>query len=137
MSALRASRVMNKMKVLIQPRLRVRLGDIIAIGPGKADVLAAIAQTGSLSQAARDLGMSYRRLWLLVDTMNQCFLSPLVETQTGGAQGGGTALTPMGRQVLQHYRAMEQQAQRAIAPDALALQALLKPNPLMTHPPQQ
>jgi molybdate transport system regulatory protein len=121
------------MSSVIQPRLRLRLGSTIALGPGKADILAAIAQTGSLSQAARDLGMSYRRLWLLVDTMNQCFLLPLVETQTGGAQGGGTALTQMGVQVLQHYRAMEQQAQQAIAQEALALHALLKP----TNTPDQ
>ena len=110
----------------IQARLRLTLGEQIALGPGKADVLAAIAQTGSLSRAARQLGMSYRRVWGLVDTMNQCFVSPLVMAHTGGSQGGGAQLTPLGAQVLAHYRQMQAQALDAIADDAAQLMRWLK-----------
>lgn len=112
---------------LVQPRLRVLVGDQIALGPGKAAVLQAIAEHGSLSQAARALNMSYRRLWALVDTMNQCFISPLVETQTGGTQGGGAMLTPLGEQVLQHYQNMQAVALAAIESESAQLLAWLKP----------
>ncbi|WP_420606709.1 winged helix-turn-helix domain-containing protein [Novosphingopyxis sp.] len=82
-------------------------GDAIAIGPGKADLLGAIDETGSISAAARKLGMSYRRGWLLVDTMNRCWSTPLVETVVGGRKGA--ALSDLGRQVLADYRALEEQ----------------------------
>lgn len=81
-------------------RLRLLHRNQIAFGPGKAQLLQAIAQTGSISQAAKQMGMSYRRAWQLVDTMNHCFVQPLVETQTGGRQGGGTVVTEFGLQVL-------------------------------------
>lgn len=77
----------------------------IAIGPGKADLLDAIARTGSISAAARDLGMSYRRGWLLVDTMNASWSEPLVETVVGGR--AGATLSVLGQQVLTDYRALE------------------------------
>ena len=94
-------------------RLRLLQGEHIALGNGKADLLDAIAATGSISQAAKQLGMSYRRAWLLVDTMNQCFVTPLVITQTGGAHGGGTQLTELGVQVLQVFRQMQHAALEA------------------------
>ena len=97
-------------------RLRLLHGEQIALGNGKADLLDAIAATGSISQAAKQLGMSYRRAWLLVDTMNQCFVTPLVITQTGGSHGGGTQLTELGVQVLQVFRQMQQAALQATAP---------------------
>lgn len=90
-------------------RLRLMHQDKIAMGPGKADLLEAIAQTGSITQAAKQMGMSYRRAWQLVDTMNSCFAASLVETQTGGSQGGGAVLTPTGVQVLNLFRKMEQE----------------------------
>lgn len=85
-------------------KIRLRCGGDIAIGPGKADLLAAIQEAGSISGAARLLGMSYRRAWLLVETMNRCFREPLVATSAGGRHGGGTQLTSTGQQVLKSYR---------------------------------
>ncbi len=92
-----------------QFKLKAQLfsGDAIAIGPGKADLLGAIDETGSISAAARKLGMSYRRGWLLVDTMNRCWSRPLVDTVVGGRKGA--ALSDLGRQVLADYRALEEQ----------------------------
>lgn len=96
------------------PRLRILLGDAIAIGPGKAQLLEQIEATGSISAAARAMGMSYRRAWLLVDTMNQCFREPLVETAAGGKGGGGARVSPLGHEVLARYNAMERQAAAAV-----------------------
>jgi molybdate transport system regulatory protein len=110
----------------IQFRLRVTRGDDIAVGPGKIDLLEAIARDGSITAAARALGMSYRRAWLLVDTMNRCFRSPVVETEAGGERGGGTRLTPLGDQVVRRYRAGERLAQRAAAAELRALVRLLR-----------
>ena len=69
-------------------RLRVTRGDDIAVGPGKIDLLVAIAKTGSITSAAKELGMSYRRAWLLVDTMNRCFKSAVVDAEAGCREGG-------------------------------------------------
>jgi molybdate transport system regulatory protein len=87
------------------PRIRVRIlsGSEIAIGPGKADLLRAVAETGSISAAARAMRMSYRRAWLLVHTMNSCFAEPLVDAVKGGPTGGGAELTAVGREVLVLY----------------------------------
>lgn len=90
---------------------RLMLDDEIAFGPGKADLLAAIDTTGSISAAGKYLGMSYRRAWLLVDAMNRCFQQPLVETATGGTHGGGTRLTPLGVQVLERYKNLQNDIQ--------------------------
>lgn len=87
-------------------RTRLLCGDEIAMGPGKADLLEAIEKAGSISGAGRALGMSYRRTWLLVDTMNRCWRTPLVETAAGGSQGGGAKLTELGQEVLARYRAL-------------------------------
>ena len=97
-------------------RLRILTGSAIAIGPGKADLLHAIDETGSISAAARQMGMSYRRAWLLVDTMNQCFALPLVVTEKGGVDGGGSLLTETGRQVLGHYSELLRLASELFAP---------------------
>src|SRR5262249_25179414 len=86
------------------PRIRILSGSEIALGPGKADLLQAIDETGSISAAAREMGMSYRRAWLLVHTMNECFRSPLVEAVKGGLEGGGARLTKTGREVLSRYQ---------------------------------
>jgi molybdate transport system regulatory protein len=102
-------------KVVAQFRLRVKYGDQVAIGPGKIAILEAIAETGSISAAGRKIGMSYRRAWLLVDQMNQYFTEPVVVAATGGAQGGGTALTSMGLEVITLYRSIELQAQTQAA----------------------
>lgn len=83
------------------------------LGPGKADLLEAIEATGSISGAGRSMKMSYRRAWLLVDALNRMFERPLVEASPGGAKGGGARLTPMGREVVAHYRAIESKALKA------------------------
>ena len=106
-------------------RLRVLLGEATAIGPGKADLLDAVARTGSISGAARAMGMSYRRAWLLIDTMNKCFRAPLVETNAGGKGGGGAQVTEHGHDVLARYRAMEEKARTAVGSDLEEFRALL------------
>lgn len=98
-------------------RLRVLRDSVIALGPGKADLLEAIGGEGSISAAARRMGMSYRRAWSLVDTMNNSFQKPLVDTAAGGRGGGGARLTPLGETVLRRYRAMEAKAWDAISSD--------------------
>ena len=103
-----------------------------AMGPGKADLLEAIARTGSISGAGRELGMSYRRAWLLVDEMNHCWSDRLVNTQSGGGAGSGAQLTDCGRLVLRDYRALEAALLGAARGDALArLEARLRPDPIV------
>jgi molybdate transport system regulatory protein len=97
-----------------RPQIRIMFRKAIAMGPGKADLLRAIGQAGSISAAARELGMSYRRAWLLVDTMNQCFQRPLVETLTGGQHGGGARVTDLGYEVLRRYVEMEAKAAQSV-----------------------
>lgn len=96
-------------------RFRVQIKHAVAIGPGKADVLQAIAETGSIAEAGRRLGMSYQRVWSLVRAMNGDFVEPLVAKQRGGVAGGGAQLTPTGAQVLAIYRTIERDAERAVA----------------------
>jgi molybdate transport system regulatory protein len=97
-----------------KPQIRIMFRKAIAMGPGKADLLRAIGEAGSISAAARKLGMSYRRAWLLVDTMNQCFKFPVVETLTGGKAGGGAAVTEFGKEVLERYDAMQEKAAASV-----------------------
>jgi molybdate transport system regulatory protein len=91
--------------------LRLDFGSGRALGPGKIRLLEAIAETGSISQAGRKLGMSYRRAWLLVDDMNNCFRDPVIEAQPGGAHGGGATLTAFGQKLVDRYRAIEADTQ--------------------------
>lgn len=107
-------------------RVRVYVGDVIAMGPGKADLLAAIAATGSISGAGRALGMSYKRAWDLVATMNETFAAPLVVTNSGGVGGGGAALTEAGEAVLDSFRSMQQKAHATIAADLRRFRRHLK-----------
>jgi molybdate transport system regulatory protein len=109
-------------------RLRVILGPGVALGPGKADLLEAIAETGSISAAGRRMKMSYRRAWLLVEELNGSFQTALVAADKGGAHGGGARLTELGARVLRHFRAMERKTQKAIAADLSALAAFAKPS---------
>jgi molybdate transport system regulatory protein len=115
------------MKTRVQFRLRIQRDEDIAIGPGKVALLEAIAETGSISAAARELGMSYRRAWLLIDQLNQALQQPAVLTATGGAHGGGASLTPVGAEVVRRYRAIESTARLAAAADIAALTRLLAP----------
>jgi molybdate transport system regulatory protein len=107
--------------------LRVTLDRDVAIGPGKADLLEGIAATGSIAAAGRRMGMSYKRAWLLVDTMNRCFRGALVEAAKGGRAGGGARLTPLGTEVLAAYRRMQARTARAIARDLAGLKRRLAP----------
>jgi molybdate transport system regulatory protein len=113
----------------VKTRIRVLFGSAFAIGPGKADLLQAIAQTGSISAAARSLGMSYRRAWLLIDTMNQCFREPVVDTATGGRGGGGARITASGVAVLRRYRGMEAAAAASVARHVTGFDSLLRKFP--------
>lgn len=108
-----------------RPRWRIVRGAEIALGPGKADLLEAIARAGSISGAAKVLGMSYRRAWLLVETMNRCFLEPLVATSPW--RGKGAALTEEGRSALSLYRLIEARSLRAARGPRAALLRLLRP----------
>ena len=107
-------------------KLRVMFGPDIAMGPGKAELLQAIADTGSISASAKRLGMSYRRAWLLVDTMNRCFREPLVASATGGAGGGGAQVTAFGKRVLARFAAMHKRVDRALDPELERFAQLLK-----------
>ena len=104
-------------------------GAEIAIGPGKAALLDAIAATGSISAAGRALGMSYRRAWLLVDVMNRCWEAPLVETAAGGSGGGGARVTPLGGELLAAYRRLEEAIEAAGADALRPLVERLAPEP--------
>ena len=111
----------------ISIKIRLHHHDAIAFGPGKADLLDAIQSTGSISAAGRKMGMSYKRAWDLVQTMNQSFKQPLVSTSKGGSQKGGASLTTMGEQVLEQYRQIEQSAADITAERLQTLCKLLAP----------
>ena len=106
-------------------RLHIHVGDGHSLGPGKAALLEAIRDTGSISAAARSLGMAYRHAWELVDDLNAGFAPGVVETVAGGKAGGGARLTPFGEELLARFRAMEATTQSAIAPDLAELASRL------------
>jgi molybdate transport system regulatory protein len=106
-------------------RLRVTVGEVIAIGPGKIQLLEAIRETGSITAAAKSLGMSYRRAWLLLDELNHALRKPAVDSAKGGVQGGGSALTPVGQQLIDTYRRIEDTAASACAADIKRLLGLV------------
>ncbi|MDP6786721.1 MAG: LysR family transcriptional regulator [Rhodospirillales bacterium] len=106
-------------------RLRILIGAATSLGPGKADLLEAIVRSGSISAAARAMGMSYRRAWLLVDSMNRSFRQDLVVTATGGRGGGGSRVTPFGMDILVRYRRTEATASAAVADDVAAFAKLM------------
>lgn len=110
---------------------RIYCGDEIAMGPGKADLLETIDREGSISGAGRAMRMSYRRAWLLVDAMNRCWDTPLVETVAGGSRERGARLTEAGRQVLEKYRGLQALlAQAERSEEYGALKDLLRAAPL-------
>lgn len=106
-------------------RIRITSGEDIAMGQGKADLLEAIGRAGSISAAARELGMSYRKAWLMVDEMNQCFRSAVVRAAKGGRQGGGAQVTPLGEEALARFRQIQAKASAAIAADVRAFRQKL------------
>lgn len=96
-----------KAELKLRPRIRVYRGSEVALGPGKVELLAHVAETGSLSEAARRMKLSYMKAWLLVQVMNKSFRKPLIKAGRGGSGGGGASLTEEGRKVLELYQEME------------------------------
>ncbi|NIZ08003.1 winged helix-turn-helix domain-containing protein [Pseudooceanicola sp. HF7] len=109
------------------PRVRIRIlfGPERMMGPGKAELLERIARTGSIAGAGREMGMSYKRAWQLVEVMNAMFAAPLVLSSRGGAKGGGAQVTETGQKVLSAYRGLEEAARHAGEAHVAALQDLL------------
>jgi len=121
---------MNSHPAGIALHIRVIAGEALIIGWGRADLLALIAETGSIAAAGRRMKMSYKRAWALVETMNATFRAPLVQTAKGGAGGGGAHLTDLGREVLTAYRAIEAAAAQAGAAPLATLFSALRPTPV-------
>lgn len=97
-----------------------------AMGPGKAELIDRIGETGSISAAARAMGMSYRRAWQLVESLNQTYREPVVTTAIGGRRGGGARVTPFGERLVALFRAMEHKASASIAADLRRFNAYLR-----------
>lgn len=107
-------------------KLRI-LFDAAMIGPGKAELLERIRETGSIAAAGRQMDMSYKRAWMLVEEMNSAFRSPLVTSARGGAGGGGAQLTEAGAEVVRLYHEIVGHAFAAAAPQIAALESMLRP----------
>ena len=110
-------------------QLRIYFGGEAMLGPGKAELLQRIRDTGSISAAGRDMKMSYKRAWMLVEEMNAAFRDPLVDRTRGGAGGGGARVTEAGLAVMALYRAVESAAAAAAAHDIATLRAMLRDIP--------
>jgi molybdate transport system regulatory protein len=109
-----------------QPRFRILCDEDIAIGPGKARLLRLVKETGSISEAARQMKMSYMRAWTLIRTMNVCFREPVITTKRGGEDRGGAKLTRTGERLLQLYELLETEALENTAKTRSAIKVLLK-----------
>ena len=107
--------------------VRVAFGRRGALGPGKVRLIELIDEHGSITAACKEMGMSYRRAWLLVEGLKQAFREPVLTTQQGGVSGGGCRLTPYGRSILQRYRALERTAREAVRDELKALEHELLP----------
>ena len=99
------------------------------IGPGKVALLQSVRDTGSISAAAREMKMDYKRAWILIESMNRAFDQPLVARVRGGKGGGGAALTSFGADVLARYRRVEAAVLRAARTDLRALERHARPDP--------
>jgi molybdate transport system regulatory protein len=122
----------------VKPDVQLRIRDGVgraqyALGPGKVALLEAIIETGSITSAAKRLGMSYRRAWLLIDETNRCLISPAVYTNCGGVNGGGTAVTPLGLELIRRYRAVEREAKNAVGKSLKSLLASVAPHAKPGH----
>ncbi len=114
---------------MVRLTVRVDFGDAGSMGPGKARLLELVEKEGSIRRAAMAMEMSYRQAWLLVQSLDDMFSAPIVETATGGTKGGGARLTELGQSVLHHYRAIEKKATTAAASDLKAMEKLAKGEP--------
>lgn len=117
---------MPRRRIEPEPNFRLQIKRGVVLGPGKVTLLQYIAELGSISQAGRAMQMSYRTAWKLVTDMNQHFVEPLVSLTKGGPRGGGASLTPLGKDVLRRYRAMERRALKAIRKDIAQLESLIR-----------
>jgi molybdate transport system regulatory protein len=102
-------------------RLRIYVKPDVLLGPGRADLLEGIRDTGSIAAAGRRMSMSYKRAWSLIETMNSEFGADVVSGVKGGAHGGGSKLTALGEELVTRYRSMEKATQAAIRGDLAAL----------------
>src|SRR5262245_1221731 len=102
------------MTKLPRAAIKIDFGTEVRLGPGKVRLLELIAETGSISAAARQMEMSYRRAWLLIDELNGIFGKHLVETATGGSGGGGAHITPFGEAVVAVFRDIEKDATKLV-----------------------
>jgi molybdate transport system regulatory protein len=118
--------VRKRQPVRAAPRLRIVMGEGLILGPGKVDLIEAIERSGSISAAARTMGMSYRRAWLLVDALNHMFNRPLVIAASGGSHGGGAEVTDFGRDVAAAYRRIEERTRSAILEELAPLDRALR-----------
>ena len=109
-----------------KPKLRILLGAAVALGPGKVALLEAVDKSGSITGAARYMGMSYRRAWKLIEAMNNDFKVPLIATSSGGRGGGGALVTKAGFDALNRYRSMETKAEQAVENEISDFADLLK-----------
>lgn len=107
-------------------QVRILFSEPLSLGPGKIRLLEAIRDAGSISGAARLLHISYRRAWLMADTLNKVFPSALIDTAAGGVRGGGARLTELGEEILRRYRHMETKAIKAVSNEAEAILALAR-----------
>jgi molybdate transport system regulatory protein len=106
--------------------IRIDLGGDEKIGPGKIELLRAVEEHRSISAAARAIGMSYRRAWLLIDALGKSFGAAVVDTHVGGRGRGGAVLTPLGRELLVRYEEIQGLAATAAAPAMRRLAALAR-----------
>lgn len=111
---------------MVRLSIRIDLDQAGRLGPGKVELLERIAEHGSISAAGRSLKMSYKRAWDLVAELNSSFASPVVKASMGGRHGGGAQLTELGAQLVEHYRAIERDAEAAAAARLAAVQAVLR-----------
>lgn len=109
--------------ILVRPR--IYLSDNLAIGPGKIDLLRLVGEKHSIAAAARTLKIPYKRAWVLIDSLNQGFGKPVVETTSGGKGGGGTALTKLGQQLVIRYDALEKRLNSQAAEELAAVRELI------------
>lgn len=111
---------------MITFRLFLKLDAETRVGHGKISLLEAIEATGSISAAGREMGMTYRRAWELIDHLNKAFGRPLVTGQIGGSGGGGARLTDLGREVVRSFRALQAATEAAAEPHVHVLEALME-----------
>jgi molybdate transport system regulatory protein len=122
---LTGSRTQTSRKAMPRLTIRIDFDAGRAVGPGKIRLLEMIDMHGSISEAGRQMGISYRRAWLLVDSLNRCFRDPVVASRAGGEHGGGASLTEFGHALVHHYRAVESAAAQAGGAHIEALSAVL------------